>query len=62
MSAEREVMKAYEVAELLGVDVDGVYEAANRGDLPHRRLGKRILFSRVAITEWLRGNHTDRKR
>lgn len=50
---EREVLNAEEAAEFLGVDRKTVYEAVARRQLPHRRLGKRILFSRAALLEWL---------
>jgi excisionase family DNA binding protein len=51
---EREVMTADEVAEFLGVDRKTVYEAAWRAELPHRRIGRRLLFSRAALIHWLR--------
>jgi len=48
-----EVLNVDEVASLLGVNRKTVYDAAGRGQIPHRRLGKRILFSRAALLEWL---------
>jgi excisionase family DNA binding protein len=50
---EREVMDADQVAAFLGVDRKTVYDYAGRGEIPHRRLGKRLLFSRSAIVAWL---------
>ena len=50
---EREVMSADETAEFLGLDRKSVYDAAGRGEIPHRRLGKRLLFSRSAVVRWL---------
>jgi excisionase family DNA binding protein len=47
-------LTAREAARLLKVSADLVYEAANRGEVPHRRLGRRMLFSRVALVGWLR--------
>jgi excisionase family DNA binding protein len=44
-----EVMTADEVAAFLGVDRNTVYEYAARGTIPHRRLGKRMLFHRGAL-------------
>lgn len=49
----REILNADEVASLLGVGRNSVYEAASRGEIPHRRLGKRLLFSRAAVLEWV---------
>jgi excisionase family DNA binding protein len=48
-------MSVDEAAEFLGVDRNTVYDYAGRGVIPHRRLGKRILFSRQALVVWLAG-------
>jgi excisionase family DNA binding protein len=48
-----EVMTADEVAAFLGVDRNTVYDYAARGTIPHRRLGKRMLFHRGALVAWL---------
>lgn len=53
-SSKRIALTATEVAKLLGVNRDTVYDAAGRGEIPHRRIGRRLLFSREAITEWLK--------
>lgn len=53
MKASAEVMSVDEIAQLLGVGRDTVYDAAGRGEIPHRRLGRRLIFSRVAVLEWL---------
>lgn len=50
---DAEVMDADELATFLGVDRNTVYDYAGRGEIPHRRLGKRLLFSRSAIVSWL---------
>ena len=51
-----EVMTAREVAELLRVSSDTVHDYADAGKIPHRRMGRRLLFSRTAIMDWLRGS------
>ena len=48
-------MSADEVAAFLGVDRNTVYEQANSGHIPHRRLGRRLLFLRSAIVAWMAG-------
>jgi len=48
-----DVLTACEVAAILRVDRKTVYEFAGRGEIPHRRLGKRLVFSRAALLEWL---------
>lgn len=52
-SQRSDVMTADEVAEYLGVDRNTVYEYAARGVIPHRRLGKRVIFRRGSIIAWL---------
>ena len=42
-----EIMTAEQVAEFLGVDRKTVYDYANRDQIPHRRLGKRLLFGHL---------------
>ena len=46
---------ADQVADVLGVDRKSVYNAVARGKLPHQRLGKRVLFSRQVLAQWLAG-------
>lgn len=54
MTEPIEILTADEIARLLRVDRKTVYEAAQRGELPHRRLGRRLLFERGAVLRWLR--------
>ncbi len=54
-SGARDVIGVDDVASFLGVDRKTVYDAAARNTIPHRRLGKRILFSRAALALWLHG-------
>jgi excisionase family DNA binding protein len=49
----RDAIAADAVATLLGVNRKTVYDAASRGQLPSRRLGRRLLFSRSAVLAWL---------
>jgi excisionase family DNA binding protein len=55
VSALAEVLNVDEVAELLRIGRNSVYDAANRGEIPHRRVGRRLIFSRSAVMEWLAG-------
>ncbi|MGH9885556.1 MAG: helix-turn-helix domain-containing protein [bacterium] len=50
---EPEVLTVEEAAKLLRVNRNTVYEAVARRALPHRRLGRRIVFSKAALLEWL---------
>lgn len=50
-----EVLNVEQVADLLGLGRNTVYEAASRGEIPHRRIGRRLIFSRVAVMQWVQG-------
>ena len=50
---ERATTTVEEVAELLGLGRSAAYEAVRRGDLPARRLGRRILIPVPALLAWL---------
>mgnify|MGYP001607625709 FL=1 len=50
-----DIMSAADVADMLGLKEQTVTEAAARGELPHRKIGRRYLFSRRAITSWIHG-------
>ena len=47
------VYTARELAGLLGLNIKTLYEATARGEIPHRRIGRRILWPRPAIDAWL---------
>jgi excisionase family DNA binding protein len=38
---------------LLGVGRNTIYGLVARNEIPHRRLGKAIRFSRTAVMSWL---------
>ncbi|MBS1848303.1 MAG: helix-turn-helix domain-containing protein [Actinobacteria bacterium] len=42
-----------EVAGLLGLGRSAAYEAARRGEIPSRRLGRRVLVPVPALLDWL---------
>jgi excisionase family DNA binding protein len=42
-----------ETASLLGLGRTATYEAARRGQIPSRRLGRRIVVPVPALLEWL---------
>lgn len=55
-----DTITAEEIADALGINYKTVYEYAQRGAIPHVRLGRRVIFSRVAITEWFTSTNTGR--
>lgn len=48
-----DVVSADEVALWFGVNRKTIYNAAARDQIPHQRIGKRLLFSRAALVAWL---------
>lgn len=48
-----------EAAKRLGIGRNQAYEAAERGDIPSIRIGKRILVPRLALERMLEGSARD---
>ena len=57
-ATEPECMRADQLAKFLGVNRKTVYAYAMANAIPHRRLGRRIVFSRSQIVDWLGGRET----
>ena len=49
----RVTLTVEEAATVLGLGRSAAYEAARRGQLPTRRLGRRLLVPVPALLEWL---------
>lgn len=45
-----------QTARLLGLGRTSAYDAARRGELPTRRLGRRLLVPVPALLSWLEAN------
>ena len=50
----RLALSVEEVASLLGLGRTAAYEAARRGEIPCRKLGRRVIVPVPALLEWLR--------
>lgn len=53
MAEKKEVLNVEEVAELLDVSVWTVRDAAHKGQLPARKVGRAWRFSRQALLNYL---------
>jgi len=53
-----EILSVRQVSEFLGMAENSVYSAVRQGELPARRLGRRVLISKVAFARWLHGDET----
>lgn len=51
----RPTLSVAEAADLLGVSQWLVLQQVARGNLPHRRFGRRILIPRARFLDWLDG-------
>ena len=49
----RLTLSVEETASLLGLGRSAAYEAARRGELPSRRLGRRVIIPVTALLNWL---------
>jgi len=58
---ENLVMRADEVRQLLGIGRNTLYNWCELGMIPHKRVGRVILFSRERIKEWLDNNENKRR-
>jgi excisionase family DNA binding protein len=52
-SSDDDVIDVSGVVRMLRVGRNKVYEMVARSEIPHRRFGRRIRFSRTAIMRWL---------
>lgn len=50
-----DVLNAQGAADLLGVSIYKVYAMCGSNEMPHRRVGKLLRFSRGALMRWLEG-------
>lgn len=51
--ANRATISVEEAAKVIGIGRSAAYEAARIGQLPTRRLGRRLLVPVPALLEWL---------
>jgi excisionase family DNA binding protein len=53
---DRATITVEQAAQILGLGRTAAYDAARRGELPTRRLGRRLLVPVPALLEWLGAN------
>ena len=52
-SLDGDVMNVAEAATFLHVGKNQIYTLAGRNEIPHRRVGRHLRFSRAALVRWL---------
>lgn len=50
---EKITMNVKEVAELLDVCDRTIYRLTEKNEIPHKKVGRRIIFHRGTIEQWL---------
>lgn len=55
LEQDRFTMSVEEAAEALGISRALAYELVRRGDLPHLRLGRRVVVPRKALERFIDG-------
>ena len=53
MNNERLVLQAGEAAKILGLSRNSVYQGIQTGEIPHIKIGKRLLIPAKALEELL---------
>jgi excisionase family DNA binding protein len=61
-NSERDVMTVAQLADYLGVRPNTVYGALGRNEIPHLRIGGRVLISKKVVDSILRGERTLERR
>jgi excisionase family DNA binding protein len=54
----RVVLYLDEAATLLGISRSHLLKEIKRGHIPHKRMGRRLVFSRERLLEWLSSDET----
>ena len=55
---ERLVYSVYDLVELLGLSISSAYQAITNNEIPHIRVGSRILIPKKMLDEWLSKRQT----
>ena len=58
----RLALRAREAAAALGISERKLWELTNRGDVPHFRIGKALLYPIDRLREWVDEKSRDKKR
>ena len=55
MKDEQDILTVDEAAEFLRISRNSLYDAINRDEVPHRRIGRRIILSKEILFRWVSG-------
>ena len=60
MNSEKLTLTVQETAEMLGISRNSAYQGVMTGEIPHIKVGKRILIPRLALERML-GKASDKQ-
>lgn len=55
----RPVLCTEQAADLLGISRSLLFREIKRGNIPHKRVGRRLVFSRQRLLEWLAADQAE---
>jgi excisionase family DNA binding protein len=58
---EKSIMRAEEVWLMLRIGRNTLYQWCEQGLIPHRKVGRVILFSRKRLLEWIEKKNPDER-
>lgn len=58
-SPKLDFLNVAQAAEVLGLSIGTIRKGANAGEIPCRRVGRRYVFSVVALQNWAACNSTE---
>ena len=58
MNADKMCLSAAEVSEQTGISLSLIRKLTRCGEIPHLKVGRRILYPTEALTNWLTQNTT----
>lgn len=60
-NSNRKTLTVAEAAAALGISRNSAYEGIQRGEIPHLKIGRRIVVPRAALRRMLEGDLIDRQ-
>jgi len=60
LERRKAMLTVSEASEFLSISRSWIYKMVSLGDMPHYKLGSRVLFSEAKLLEWLEGTSGSR--
>jgi excisionase family DNA binding protein len=56
MNIPKKYLNVQELAEYIGLHISTIYRKVNSNEIPHSKIGSRVIFDREKIDMWIDGN------